>query len=77
MARKTQFVVSVFVKNTIYCGFWWIYLPLRRGLLYPFNYAGVLFNCDAWVRKRCAAALRPSPLIFYLNPCAAAMYYTK
>ena len=41
MARETQFAVSVFVKNTIYCGFWWIYLTLRRGLLYPFNYAGV------------------------------------
>ena len=41
MARETQFAVSVFAKITIYCGFWWIYLPLRRGLLYPFNYGGV------------------------------------
>ena len=31
MARETQFAVSVFAKITIFCGFWWIDLPLRRG----------------------------------------------
>lgn len=30
-------------KTAIYCGLQWMWLPLRRGLLNPFNYGSIIY----------------------------------